>query len=90
MNKTIKLPKFKRQLNIYDDGASVRNPYSGACYTLNATELSVYDHIIGCQALVYRNGGPFSPMTREYQLDMRKGLDWFRKNNAEAYMVLLD
>jgi hypothetical protein len=21
---------------------------------------------------------------------VRKGLDWFRKNNAEAYMVLLD
>jgi hypothetical protein len=22
--------------------------------------------------------------------DLRKGLDWFRMNNAEAYMVLLD
>ena len=22
--------------------------------------------------------------------DLRKGLDWFRKNNASAYMVLLD
>ena len=22
--------------------------------------------------------------------DLRKGLDWFRKYNAEAYMVLLD
>ena len=22
--------------------------------------------------------------------ELRKGLDWFRKNNAEAYMVLLD
>jgi len=22
--------------------------------------------------------------------DLRKGLDWFRKNNIEAYMVLLD
>jgi hypothetical protein len=22
--------------------------------------------------------------------DLRKGLDWFRKNNAEAYMKLLD
>ena len=22
--------------------------------------------------------------------NLRKGLDWFRKNNAKAYMVLLD
>jgi len=22
--------------------------------------------------------------------DLRKGLDWFRKNNSKAYMVLLD
>ena len=22
--------------------------------------------------------------------ELRKGLDWFRKNNAKAYMVLLD
>ena len=22
--------------------------------------------------------------------DLRKGLDWFRKNNSEAYMILLD
>ena len=22
--------------------------------------------------------------------DLRKGLDWFRKNNASAYMILLD
>ena len=26
----------------------------------------------------------------ELQRDVRKGLDWFRENNAEAYMVLLD
>ena len=22
--------------------------------------------------------------------ELRKGLDWFRKNNVEAYMILLD
>ena len=26
----------------------------------------------------------------ELQKDVRKGLDWFRENNAKAYMVLLD
>jgi hypothetical protein len=28
-------------------------------------------------------------MVQRYEL-VRKGLDWFRRENAEAYMVLLD
>ena len=28
--------------------------------------------------------------TPQHIKDLRKGLDWFRKNNAEAYMILLD
>jgi hypothetical protein len=31
--------------------------------------------------------GFYMPKTND---DLRKGLDWFRKNNAEAYMKLLD
>ena len=28
--------------------------------------------------------------TPQHVKDLRKGLEWFMKNNAEAYMVLLD
>lgn len=90
--KTVKLPKFKLagELTIYDSGDVVQNPFSGETYELTAEELSVYDYIIGLQHLINRQGGPFSPTTRKYQQDMRIGLDWFRKNNASAYMALLD
>jgi hypothetical protein len=44
-------------------------------------ELSMYDFIIGCQRVV---------MDHKIQTDFRKAIDWFRKANPEAYMVLLD
>ena len=75
---------------MYDGGYVVQHPFLGVTQELTAEELSVYDYIIGLQHLIDRSGGPFSPTTRKYQQDMRIGLDWFRKNNASAYMVLLD
>jgi hypothetical protein len=36
------------------------------------------------------NGDMLDPKTAYFQREMRKGLDWFRENNAEAYMILLD
>jgi hypothetical protein len=50
----------------------------------------VYDYILGLQYVIDRVGGAFSPQSFEFQKDLRIGLDWFRKYNAEAYMVLLD
>ena len=83
MTKT-ELPKwFKGQ--VYDEGAEVTNRFGGdSCY-LNAEELSMYDFIIGASSLM--EIGMYAPKNI---YDMRKGLDWFRKNNAEAYMILLD
>ena len=84
MVKEIKLPKwFNGQ--VYDEGATVTNRFGGdSCY-LNAEELSMYDFIIGASTLMEM--GMYAPKNID---DMRKGLDWFRKNNAEAYMKLLD
>ena len=36
------------------------------------------------------NGDMLDERTIPMQKDMRKGLDWFRTHNAEAYMILLD
>jgi len=83
---TKKLPKwFKGQL--YDKGDTVKNPFSGEVCELNNVELSMYDFIIGSQ-MVFE----MSPKTVTAQKvkDFQKGLDWFRKNNASAYMTLLD
>ena len=83
MTKT-ELPKwFNGQ--VYEKGDTVTNPYSGQSYELTAEELSMYDFIIGANQLM-----SMGMIALKSQKDMRKGLDWFRKNNVEAYYVLLD
>ena len=92
MTKT-KLPKwFTENPNnqLYQEGDIVQNPFSGESYELTAEELAMYDYILGLQFAIDRRGGTFSPETFTYQKYMQKGLSWFRKHNAEAYMVLLD
>ncbi len=79
------LPKwFKGEL--YDEGATVRNRFSGEEYKLNNVELSMYDFVIGSTLVMEMAGG----YKHTDVVELRKGLDWFRKNNSEAYMVLLD
>ncbi len=55
----------------------VRNRFGGDSCTLPAFAVAVYDVITGAE------------MFRDYNT-VRKGLDWFRQNNPEAYMILLD
>lgn len=78
------------KIQVYSDGDYVTNPFSGEGIELNAEELSLYDFIMGTQYIIERSGGAFNPETFVFQKEMRKALDWFRKNNAEAYMILLD
>ena len=42
---------FKAPIQIYDNGAIVKNPYSGETARLNALELSIYDTIKGVSFL---------------------------------------
>ena len=70
---------------IYDKGAVVENRFGGEKIELNNIELSMYDFVMGCSILC-EMGMSSSPPVK----DLRKGLDWFRKYNPKAYMVLLD
>ena len=72
---------------IYDKGGTVRNPFSGEEYELNNIELSMYDFVMGA-TLTYELQG-FNADSKIVK-DLRRGLDWFKKYNAKAYMVLLD
>ena len=79
------LPKWFNG-ELYDEGARVTNRFGGdSCY-LNNVELSMYDFIIGATMVLEMAGGYKHTNVGE----LRKGLDWFRKTNPEAYMVLLD
>jgi len=83
--KKQKLPKwFKGEL--YEEGAVVRNRFGGGEIELNNVELSMYDFVIGSSIVMEMSGGYKHANVDE----LRKGLDWFRKNNPEAYMILLD
>ena len=59
------------------DPVQVKNPYSGESVVLQPVAVAVYDWIKGAEHL-------------ELYDDMNKGLDWFAKNEPDAYMVLLD
>ena len=85
MTKEQKIPKWFNG-TIYKKGGIVANRFSGEEYELNNVELSMYDFVIGASIVVEM--GMFN--TPKHVQDLRKGLDWFRKHNPKAYMVLLD
>jgi len=80
------VPKWFKGM-IYDQGEEVTNQFSGETYALNGIELSIYDFIMGSQYVF-----EMAPktITQKQIGDFQKALTWFRKNNVEAYMVLLD
>ena len=83
--KEQKLPKWFNG-ELYEEGATVQNRFSGEEYELNNIELSMYDFVIGSTIVLEMAGGY---KHTDVSL-LRKGLDWFRQNNPKAYMVLLD
>ena len=60
-----------------NEPVNVQNPFSGECIMLSPEEVAVYDYLKGCELIGDYKG-------------LRKGIDWFIDNNAEAYMTLLD
>ena len=80
-----KLPKWFDG-ETYDNGGEVANRFSGEVYQLTAEELSMYDFVMGATMVVEMGLGDNDRMV----MDLRKGLEWFKKNNSKAYMVLLD
>lgn len=71
------LPKWFTGI-LYKGGDVVTNPFSNESIELTAEELSMYDYIMGCVTL------------NKYDTTFNKAMNWFRKANSEAYMVLLD
>ena len=80
--KEQKLPKWFNG-ELYKEGATVQNRFSGEEYELTAEELSMYDFVMGCVIMSEMGHTDIVP-------NLRRGLDWFRTHNSEAYMVLLD
>jgi len=75
MSKERKLPF---ECLVYDkEPVEVKNRFSGESIVIPSDAVAVYDSIIGAE------------YTKNWDT-VRKGLDWFRKHEPDAYMVLLD
>ena len=83
MKNKIKLPKWFDG-TVYETGDTVTNPFSGESYELNNLELSMYDFVMGCAMM------PSNIISDKIIKNWQDGLEWFRRYNAKAYMVLLD
>jgi hypothetical protein len=85
-NKEKAIPKwFKGE--VYTEGDTVTNKFSGSSYDLSPHELSMYDFIMGSQLMMEI----MPKMVTEKQInEFHKGLSWFRSANVDAYYVLLD
>jgi hypothetical protein len=81
-----KLPKWFNGM-LYSEGEVVKNIFTGEEYELTNVELSLYDFIMGCNTVFAKAPNRVNDeMIKDFDL----ALTWFRVNNPEAYMVLLD
>ena len=90
-----KLPKWFDG-TIYHQGDIVTNPFSGEEFYLDRNELSMYDFLKGAEYTLIiaqkkiTQDDRTDKFTDQLVKDFDKGRDWFRKNNIDAYMALLD
>ena len=90
-NKVYKLPFA---VSLPEDPTAeekISNRFGGGSCMLPAFAVAVYDTIIGGEALSTGHDDQVGESGHSFIWnDVRAGLDWFRKHNAKAYMVLLD
>ena len=67
-----------------------RNRFSGESIELTKDESIKHDEIFYYEALATLEDKELGYGGSKLWDKVRKNLDWFRKNNAKAYMVLLD
>jgi hypothetical protein len=80
------LPKWFNG-SLYSEGDTVANQFTGEEIELTNVELSLYDFIMGCNMLFARGS---NRVNDDMIKDFDRALTWFRINNPQAYMVLLD
>ena len=67
-----------------------RNRFNGESVMLTKEEAKKHDSIFLCEIMATVEDKILGTGASKHWETMRKHLDWFRKNNAKAYMVLLD
>ena len=67
-----------------------RNRFTGESIELTEEEANKHDAIFYHEAIATLEDKRLGTGASKHWNTVRKNLDWFRKNNAKAYMVLLD
>ena len=67
-----------------------RNRFNGESVMLTKQEAAIHDKIFIDEIAATIEDKTLGTGGSKHWKSMRKGLDWFMKNNAKAYMVLLD
>ena len=67
-----------------------RNRFNGESIMLTKEEARRHDKLFMHEIMATLEDKTLGTGASKHWDTMRKHLDWFRKNNAEAYMVLLD
>ena len=67
-----------------------RNRFTGESIELTKEESERHDDILKYEVLATLEDKELGTGASKLWDKVRKNLDWFRKNNAKAYMVLLD
>ena len=66
------------------------NRFNGESVMLTPTEARIHDEIFMHELMATVEDKTLGTGASKHWDQMRKRLDWFRQNNAEAYMDLLD
>lgn len=72
---------------VLDEPETVSNPFTGESVLLSPDAVAVYDVLMGAQ--LFAQGAKGEKADKAWDV-VRAGLDWFRKHEPRAYMVLLD
>ena len=67
-----------------------QNRFNGESVMLTKEEAKRHDELFMCEMLATLEDKVSGYGSSKLWDKVRKDIDWFRKNNAEAYMVLLD
>ena len=67
-----------------------RNRFNGESVMLTKEEARRHDELFMCELMATLEDKKLGTGASKHWETMRKHLDWFMKNNAKAYMVLLD
>ena len=90
-NKTIKLPFADADYGIDPlEEVTIANRFTGQKTTMPAFAAAVYDIIMGSEMIASQEDKHLGTGASKQWDNVRKGLDWFKRNFAEQYMVVLD